>query len=101
MTDHAQLALVIAALVGWCSAFAGSLLTKLHADQAVKAMVTYILATAAGIVPTVVWAPGTSWTQYALDVVTALALAVSAHYTGATNGIAGRTANVGLGGKQG
>lgn len=97
MSDHAQVALVVAALVGYGSAFAGSLLTKLHADQAIKAFVTYILATAAGIIPTVVWAPGTPWTQYALDVLVALALAVSAHYTGATNGVAVRTANVGLG----
>jgi hypothetical protein len=94
--SHANIALGVSLLVGFCAAHAGSALVKLHAPQYLKATVTTVLAAAAGIIPTVVWADGASWTVYLQDVFAALAGQVLMHYIGATNWVAAKTSNFGL-----
>jgi hypothetical protein len=99
---HEQIAQAVAAIVGAAGAAPlGSLLTKLHASQAIKGVVTTALALLTGCLTTVAWAPHAPWTQWAIAVLYAWGAQVAAHYTGWTNPIAAATRNLGLGTNRG
>jgi hypothetical protein len=76
---HMQVATAVALIVGYCAAHAAGLLTRAHAPQWVLGFVTVILATLAGVLPTVVWNQSDDWKQYLYNVFAALVATTLAH----------------------
>jgi hypothetical protein len=94
---HMQISLTVALIVGYFSAHAAGLLTKAHAPQWVLGAVTVVLATLAGVVPTVVWNPSDSWKTYTGNVFAALVTATLAHRSQIPEALQAATHNVGIG----
>lgn len=76
---HMQIATAVALIVGYAAAHAAGLLTRAHAPEWVFGLVTAVLATLAGVLPTVVWNQTDTWEQYLANVFTALVAATLAH----------------------
>ena len=76
---HMQIASAVALIVGYFSAHAAGFLTRAHAPAWVLGFVTVVLATLAGVLPTVVWNADDTWQQYLINVLGALATASLAH----------------------
>jgi hypothetical protein len=91
---HIQIATAVAAIVGYAAAHAAGLLTRAHAPQWVLGAVTVVLATAAGVLPTVVWNQGDPWQTYLANVITALATATLAHKSQIPTALKNRTGGV-------
>lgn len=94
MLTHLQIATAVALIVGYCAAHAAGLLTKAHAPQWVLGAVTVILTALAGVLPTVVWAPGQPWTTYLANVFAALVAATLGHKSQIPTALKNRTGGV-------
>jgi hypothetical protein len=89
----------IAALItGALSPFAVDVLTKLHAAANIKRNVAFVLATLAGVLPTVAFDAHSGWGGYLVNVALAFVVQQSVHRTGVTAPLAQATADIGLGG---
>lgn len=91
---HMQIATAVALIVGYFAAHAAGLLTKAHAPQWVLGVVTTILASLAGVLPTVAWNQGDSWKQYVVNVFAALFAATMAHRSQVPEALQVRTRGV-------
>lgn len=76
---HLQISAAVALLAGYFSGHAAALLTKAHAPQWVLGAVTAVLATLAGVLPTVVWNEHDTWQTYVANVFAALVAATLGH----------------------
>jgi hypothetical protein len=72
------LALTVSALCGLAIPPAVDLVTKAHLPTVVKTLLAAVLSAAAGAITTVAYAPGESWTDYALAVLAAFVVTLSA-----------------------
>ncbi|MGH3099268.1 MAG: hypothetical protein ACRDMV_25085 [Streptosporangiales bacterium] len=99
--DTAQLmlltSLAVSALTGVAIPFLVSAVTHAQAPVALKSGLAFALSALSGVLTTVVWASGERWQDYVLAIVSAWALAIVTHYSGATEPVKQRTANVGVG----
>jgi hypothetical protein len=91
---HVQIATAVALIVGYFAAHAAGLLTKAHAPQWTLGVVTTVLATLAGVIPTVVWNENDNWKTYLLNVFAALFAATMAHRSQVPEASAGRHAQL-------
>lgn len=89
-----QIASAVALIVGYAAAHAAGLLTRAHAPSWVLGFVTVVLATAAGVIPTVVWNANDTWQQYLVNVLGALATATLAHKSQIPTALKNRTGGV-------
>ena len=94
MLSHLQIAAYVALIVGYFAAHAAGLLTRAHAPQWVLGTVTVILATLAGVLPTVVWNENDTWEQYLANVFYALIAATLAHRSQIPEALKNRTGGV-------
>lgn len=88
---HLQISTAVALIVGYFAAHAAGLLTKAHAPAWVLGAVTVVLATAASVIPTVVWNSGDSWKTYVANVFAALVAATLAHRSQIPTALWGKT----------
>lgn len=95
--DHVQTATAVAFIVGWFAAHAAALLTHAHAPDWVQGLVTTVLTTLAGILPTVAFNPHDSWKTYMTNVVAAMATTFFAYKTKIPAHVAVKTASLGIG----
>jgi hypothetical protein len=94
---HVQIATAVALIVGYFAAHAAGLLTKAHAPQWTLGVVTTVLATLAGVIPTVVWNENDNWKTYLLNVFAALFAATMAHRSQVPEALQVATHNFGVG----
>lgn len=94
MFTHMQIATAVALIVGYCAAHAAGLLTRAHAPQWVLGAVTVVLATLAGVLPTVVWNQGDDWKMYLQNVFAALLATTLAHKSQIPSALKSRTGGV-------
>lgn len=95
---HMQIATAVALIVGFVAAHAAGLLTKAGTPEWLLGVVTTILATLAGVLPTVVWNPNDNWKAYLGNVFAALIAAFPvAHLTGVPRAVQAATPNTGVG----
>lgn len=87
----------IAWLLGLAVPLATDLATKSAAPRWLKAGVATVLAALAGVLPTIVITDTTRWQDYVWAVLGALAVALSSHTTGLSDGVQRATAGFGLG----
>jgi hypothetical protein len=95
---HMQIATAVALIVGYFAAHAAGILTRAHAPNWVLGVVTVVLSTAAGVIPTVVWNPDDTWKQYLANVFIALFAATLAHRSQVPEKLQAETPNIGVGG---
>ena len=77
--DHMQITTAVALIAGYFSAHAAGFLTRAHAPAWVLGAVTAILATLAGVLPTVAWHSSDSWKVYVGNVFAALVATTLGH----------------------
>jgi len=77
--DHMQITTAVALIVGYFSAHAAGLLTRAHAPAWVLGIVTAVLATLAGVLPTIAWHSSDSWKVYVGNVFAALIATTLGH----------------------
>lgn len=77
--DHIQVATAVALIVGYFASHAAGLLTRAHAPDWVLGGVTVVLTALAGVLPTVAWNAGDSWSRYLTNVFAALVAAFLGH----------------------